>query len=354
MENTKFQITEDGSVGLYDYVTGDIYHSITGAYRESYEKFIQGSGFETFARNNDEVSILDICYGIGYNSKVAINSAIKNNCNIKIKIDALETNTKIVSLSPFIKDNIDNVYLKIKLLSSLSNKISDFYESIQEIVSEGPEFKDLYLDASVCPVIDFIVANHNIYTHDELYALLHNIYYQNISNSMENGMKDNDIINLDFDIKFGDARQTIDSCNLLYDFVFLDGFTPSKQPNLWTYQFLSKVKSKVKPDSVFVTYSNSSPVRKTLLDLGFNISKIVLDNKSFGTVATLNENILGTPLDDFEIGLLNTKSGIPYLDNETLSLSADEILNNRQIQMRNSDLMSSTKYIKKEKHEIKI
>lgn len=354
MKDTKFQITDDGSVGLYDYKTNDIYHSVTGAYKEAYDKFIHSSGFEEFVSENEYVFVLDICYGIGYNSKAAIDCALKINNNIKIHIDALENNPDTASISPFIKDNIKNTPLKTELIKILSHQIPDFCQRAGEICSNTAEFKSLYSDASVCPVIDFLILNHNRCSEDELYALLHNIYYQNVSNSMENSLKDNNNSTLCFKLHLGDARQTINNCNSSYDFVFLDAFTPSKQPILWTYQFLSKIKSKMKPTSVLATYSNSSPVRKALKELGFNISKIVIGGKQFGTIATLAENKFGTPLDRNELGLLETKSGILYYDNETLSLTSDEILANRNNQMKNSNLISSTKYLKKVKNEIKI
>lgn len=354
MDKIRFQITEDGSVGLYDYETEDIFHSVTGAYRESYEKFVLAGGLEEFSKTNNDIKILDICYGIGYNTKTAINSVLKINQDIKITVDSLEYNPNVACLSPFIKDNINNISLKIELIKILSEKIEGFYRFIYDFYSKHPDYRDLYSDPSVCPIIDFILSGDNINHIDDISALLHNIYYQNISNSMENCMHVNNTFKLDFDIKIGDARQTINEFNKLYDFVFLDAFTPSKQPILWTKQFFEKIKSKMNKNSVLATYSNASPVRKMLLDLGFNISKTVIDGKSFGTVATPGNKILGTPLDEYELGLLTTRSGIPYLDNETLTLSSEEILNNRLEIMKNSDLISSTQYIKKVKNETQI
>ena len=354
MDKIRFQITEDGSVGLYDNETEDIFHSVTGAYRESYEKFVLAGGLEEFAKSNNELKILDICYGIGYNTKTAINSALKINSDINITVNSLEYNPKVACLSPFIKDNINNISLKTELIKILSEKIDGFFQFVNDFYSKHPDYKVLYSDPSVYPIIDFLISGDNINRIDDISALLHNIYYQNISNSMENNMYVNNTFKLNFDIKIGDARQTINECNQVYDFVFLDAFTPSKQPILWTKQFFEKIKSKMNKNSVLATYSNSSPVRKTLIDLGFNISKTVIDGKSFGTVATLGNNLLGTPLDEYELGLLSTRSGIPYLDNETLTLSSEEILNNRLEIMRNSELISSTQYIKKVKNETKI
>ena len=58
--------------------------------------------------------------------------------------------------------------------------------------------------------------------------------------------------------------------------------------------------------------------------------------------------------DKYDIGLLETKSGIPYYDNDSLSLSSEEILNKRFVNMSHSKLMSSTQYIKRVKNEFKI
>ena len=59
-------LTQDGSIGLYNKELDEIYHSKFGAKKEAYEKFIEPVLMVA------KPKILDICYGIGYNTKTAI------------------------------------------------------------------------------------------------------------------------------------------------------------------------------------------------------------------------------------------------------------------------------------------
>ena len=69
--------TNDGSVGLYSPEFKDIYHSTTGALTEAYEKFIMPVDIENLLAK-DSIKVLDICYGIGYNSKSFLNLILEN------------------------------------------------------------------------------------------------------------------------------------------------------------------------------------------------------------------------------------------------------------------------------------
>ena len=69
--------TNDGSVGLYSQDFDDIYHSASGALTEAYEKFIYPINWEALL-NHDDIKILDICYGIGYNTKSFLNYIFEN------------------------------------------------------------------------------------------------------------------------------------------------------------------------------------------------------------------------------------------------------------------------------------
>ena len=71
--------TNDGSVGLYSTDFNDIYHSATGALTEAYEKFIYPEDFNNLLQK-DKIKVLDICYGIGYNSKSFLNFIFENYC----------------------------------------------------------------------------------------------------------------------------------------------------------------------------------------------------------------------------------------------------------------------------------
>lgn len=89
--------TNDGSVGLFSPSEDDIYHSTYGALTESWEKFIIPSGLEQYLDKHSDVKILDLCYGIGYNTKtslqVFINSCLKNEKE-KNKLNNFKNNSK--------------------------------------------------------------------------------------------------------------------------------------------------------------------------------------------------------------------------------------------------------------------
>ena len=89
-------ITGDDSVGLYSEEFHDIYHSGYGALTEAYEKFVCPLIVE-----KDNINVLDICFGLGYNSKAFLNA----NKNKKIIFDCLDINKTLMCLSPFIKTN---------------------------------------------------------------------------------------------------------------------------------------------------------------------------------------------------------------------------------------------------------
>ena len=65
--------TNDGSTGLFSPDADDIYHSTYGALSEAYEKFILPAEFENYLKKNNEIKILDLCFGIGYNTKSFLN-----------------------------------------------------------------------------------------------------------------------------------------------------------------------------------------------------------------------------------------------------------------------------------------
>ena len=81
--------TNDGSVGLFSPQADDIYHSTYGALSEAYEKFIIPSGIKNFIKENSEIKVLDICYGIGYNTKSLINEIINFLYNDTIHTDKI-------------------------------------------------------------------------------------------------------------------------------------------------------------------------------------------------------------------------------------------------------------------------
>ena len=133
--------------------------------------------------------------------------------------------------------------------------------------------------------------------------------------------------------------------NKVYDVVFLDAFSPQKDPTLWTIDFLSLLKSKMNTNSILVSYSKSTPFRSALLELGFYVGKTFIDDVDMGTVASFNQKNILYPLDDFDKKLMSTRSGITYKDTN-LDLLPNEILSLRENEQKISNRISHTAFLK--------
>ena len=467
-------ITNDGSVGLYNKAFKDIYHSASGAFTESIEKFILPVNFAGFADYNN-LNILDICYGIGYNTKALLsfifdtdnileflhvknsnaqiytnkqcnntnllysyNSAIYDNnsnysltrelspcnnaiysnnkiafkslnnsnnnvmddangstilnthtriydilANKNIHITAIDIDKTLVGLSPFIKTGCNNLENQVtnfdyKIVEKYINPSADVYKPVvspqinlfllSKLFSEFPElytdevfksivFNEKYLpffDAKILAVFQEILKVSDSYKPILAnYSNLHNIYYQHVSNNYKMGCKPFDYSNLTFEFKFDDARKIVQQDDKIYDLIFLDAFSPTKCPCLWSVDFFKLLYDHLSKNGVLLTYSSSASVRNALLNAGYHIGKIYspIQNKFTGTLAVKNPDYIVYKLNDYELGLLNTTAGIFYRDESLIAENA-EIINKYSEERKNSALQSSSKYNKLFKNRI--
>ncbi len=346
MNNYKYCMTRDGSVGLYNYDIGDIYHSSAGALTESIQKFIIPSELIEFVKTNSKVRILDICYGIGYNSKAALYLSKKHNNKIAVHIDAIETNEDLVLISPFVKDTIPSIDTKLFLSNQLFECDENRFNKVVELIRD---VDNKFLNKNTPYLIEAHKKNNKREgNYDPCRAnvsLLHNIYYQYISNSIKNSSKHSSYKNSTFNVYCNDARVVVPSLKNTYDFVFLDAFTPQKDPTLWTFDFLSQIKSKMHDKAILITYSNSTPFRSALIELGFNVGKVLLANKQYGTIASMSSEKIINPLDTVDIGLTKTKGGIFFKD-PNLRLTRQEIISNHLREQKSSNRPSTSSFKK--------
>ena len=84
------------------------------------------------------------------------------------------------------------------------------------------------------------------------------------------------------DLWFGDVSENLpqlgDYMNDKIDAWFLDGFAPSKNPDMWNEQLYQQMFRFTKPQGTFATFTAASAVRKGLENAGFDITK----RKGFG------------------------------------------------------------------------
>ncbi len=342
IDNIEFNFTDDNSVGLYDKKTQEIFHSRTGALKEAFEKFAAPAEILLNNFKGNKISVLDICYGIGYNTKAFL-------CkykNYNVEIDALELNNNLVYISPFISDSIDNNNLKLFLISQILMHKNIFPEIFELISKIETDLNSKYFSSFYINFKELYYKCLYKYSPDKINnQFLHNIYYNYISTNYKNEINCNNYNNDKINFKFDDARKSILNTDNLYDVVFLDAFSPQKDPRLWTINFLSELKNKMKKKSLLISYSKSTPFRSALYNLGFYAGKTILNNKDIGTVASFDKNLILNKLDEIDIELLNTRAGICFKD-INMNLSPEVILHNRQLEIENSSRLSHTKFIK--------
>ena len=415
--------TNDGSVGLYSTAFNDIYHSATGALTEAYEKFIFPVDFNNLLQK-DKIKVLDICYGIGYNSKSFLNFIFENYCRknfskkyslTKYCIDKIHTNNilhellnnfiyknnicneqvytnnifdkisitaidndKILSyISPFIKTgvnnfkniNIDFKYNAIDKFINNKDKISHpkinelinylIFEKIRENSNDFTQNEELnqvinnptfsqYFDSNIKGIYKSYRYKpyKNNPTRDYL-VNLHNIYYRYLSKRYKKRLKRYQLQDINFKLKNDDARKVLLEDYNLYNLIFLDAFTPSKCPCLWSYEFFKLLNEHLEEDGLILTYSTSASIRAAMVEAGFEIGNIYNErlNKFTGTVAAKNKSKIKYPLSECDLGLLKTKAGIFYRDENLNSLN-EAINEARKIEVENSNRISSSHYKK--------
>lgn len=383
--------TNDGSVGLFSPEADDIYHSTYGALTEAYEKFILPANFLDYFKEKSEIKILDICYGIGYNTKSFLDYFLKNiytdkidinnnkyigksytnNKKYKIFVHAVDYDKILSNLSPFFlanKINIKNNKLnfenekiekmlslqkrenyKLKkevsiiLLEKLKNEINKDAEYILSLKNYRPFF-----DKRMIALYKFLKYEGIINTHlSGIISFLHNIYYNHISNSYKNAMKALNLIDFDFKLTNDDARRVVLSDDNIYNYIFLDAFTPAKCPCLWTLEFFKLLYNHLDSEGMVLTYSNSAAIRNAFVNAGFYVGKIFSETaqKFTGTVAVKNKSLIKNELSEFDLGLMKSKAGIFYRD-ENLNALNEAIINRHSKDVESSTLVSSSKFIK--------
>jgi tRNA U34 5-methylaminomethyl-2-thiouridine-forming methyltransferase MnmC len=78
----------------------------------------------------------------------------------------------------------------------------------------------------------------------------------------------------ELEIVLGDARKTLPTWEGSADAWFLDGFAPSKNPELWGPDLLAEVGRHTNPGGTAATYSAAGAVRAALAEAGFTVKRV--------------------------------------------------------------------------------
>lgn len=277
------RITADGSKTFYSPEFGETFHSQYGAKLESEVTYIQGCQIPQKIKAKNSIKILDICYGLGYNTASALDYILTHNPQCTIEIVALELN-----------ENVPRQALEYNLLNHWS---ADIVKLLEQLLTEKK--------------VDLPLIKMRLLIGDAR-KTLPNLILENFQ----------------------------------ADAIFLDPFSPPKCPQLWTVEFLTLVAKCLNEDGIIATYSCSASVRKALQLAGLNIGgNYCIGRRSPGTLATKRPQPL-EPLSKMELEHLQTRASIPLRDPD-LQDTAEAIKIRREEEQQNSTLEPTSQWKKR-------
>lgn len=90
------------------------------------------------------------------------------------------------------------------------------------------------------------------------------------------------------EVVIGDAGVTLDGWSGIADAWYLDGFSPAKNPELWSDDLMQCVAQHTKPDGTFATYTAAGHVRRSLATAGFAVER----REGFGRKRHMSAGVL--------------------------------------------------------------
>jgi tRNA U34 5-methylaminomethyl-2-thiouridine-forming methyltransferase MnmC len=276
--------TADGSFTFFSEAFGEAFHSREGARDEAFQKYAVATRLADRALA-DRICLLDVCYGLGYNSAAAIESiwAVNPSCEIQLYALELDPTVPIAATQPPL--------------------IEAWSESVQSILID--------LATEQCSQGDHLSAQ--LLIGDARQAI----------------------------------GQLVDQ-QIQADAIFFDPFSPRRCPQLWTVEFLSQIAQVLSPNGQLATYSRSAAVRAALQEVGLQIGTIPLGTQaqahewSQGTIAAFDRHYLAE-LSPMEQEHLLTRAAIPLRDLSGQD-SAELILDRQQQEQNKSDRESTSSW----------
>ncbi len=263
------QATKDGSYTFYSDEFQEAFHSARGAKQEAENKYIKPCLIPEISQQQSTIRILDICYGLGYNSAAAIEAiwGINPQCNIEL-----------VGLE--ISADVPRAAVKYQLLNQWRSPVPQLLTQL----ANTSEVRGKFIQGKLV---------------------------------LGDARQTIDSIALDWQA----------------DAIFLDPFSPPKCPQLWTVEFIELVARRLTPTGRLATYSCAAAVRTALSLAGLYFGSIVLgDRQSPGTIASFEyKNIPKLRISEREH--LKTRAAVPYRDTNLQNCAAEILVRRQQEQI---------------------
>ncbi|MEH2102044.1 MAG: MnmC family methyltransferase [Nostoc sp.] len=289
LENFTPKLTADGSFTFVSQEFGESFHSHYGAMQESFCKFVEPTQLATAAQK-PVLRLLDVCYGLGYNTAAALQTIWAVNPSCCVEVIGLELNPAVpqAAIAHHLFDNWNCNYIEILKQLACEHQVQTPYLKAKLLIGD---------------------ARNTI-------RLVH-------------------------------------QSGFWADAIFLDPFSPPQCPQLWTVEFIKQLSLCLHPDGLLATYSCSAAVRTAFLSAGLVIySTPPVGRRSPGTMAThsrmaesKNHSAL-TTLSQAEKEHLLTRAAIPYRDPQ-LSDPTEVIVMRRQQEQQASCLEPTSRWRKR-------
>ncbi len=274
--------TADGSKTFFSEEFNESFHSHFGAKQESYFKYVVPTLLIEKA-SSKVLRLLDVCYGLGYNTATAIEKIWEVNPECYIEVIALELNAKVPQAA-----------IEHQLFENCNANLID---SLTKLAFE-----------------------HHVQTQSLKATLVIGDARNTINEVYQSGFK--------------------------ADAIFLDPFSPPQCPHLWTVEFLRLVSQCLQIDGLLATYSCAAAVRTALLNAQLSIgSTFPVGRKAPGTVARFN-TLCVPALSQSEKEHLQTRAAVPYRDPKLID-SPEAIIKRRELEQQASDLEPTSRWRKR-------
>jgi tRNA U34 5-methylaminomethyl-2-thiouridine-forming methyltransferase MnmC len=273
------QLTADGSFTFFSNEFGEYFHSTQGAKEEALLKFAEPCQLAQKAQQ-PVLRLLDVCYGLSYNTAAALEVIWANNPNCCIELVALE-------LDP----SVPRTAIAHHLLNSWSPPIPELLEELAtSFTVQTPRLHAQLLLGDARATIE-----------------------------------------------------QVHQSNFQADAIFLDAFSPRRCPQLWTVEFCQQLARCCASTGRLTTYSCAASVRSALIAAGFKLSQTPpLRGRQPGTLASFSDAEL-PPLPVAAQEHLQTRAAVPYRDPQ-LCDTAQVILQRRQIEQQASSLEPTSRW----------
>lgn len=203
------QLTADGSGTFFSEEFGQTYHSSSGARQEAIYKYALALDLPALARRQQPVRLLDICYGLGYNSAAALATIWAARSTCPVELVALELDPQVPSAA-----------IAQGWLADWPAPIPDLLTTLARAgLVEVPLLRAELRWGDARQTLPVVVAS-----------------------------------------------------GWQADAIFLDPFAPASCPQLWTVEFLNLVARCCAPEGKIATYSCGAAVRSALVAAGLTVA----------------------------------------------------------------------------------